>query len=241
MIPINQLKPRYLVIVVLIIAILIGAFFWWFLSFRLVSTNPKYEVSTSISQIEFKFSKDISLETLKNISTIPAVNGAYSVNKKSIIFKPIDPLKTGKLTFTFSKVVASNGDELKALSARFNVGYVEFKDLSDDEIKRQVDKSSGGQNRFDLLNGSLPHAEYNYTLDYIESSVSDEKLSLVIDTYGKATNESTEVYEARMEQARTDVIDYINQNKGKNSLDDFLFTFNDPYLAKYTTAEPEHD
>lgn len=219
------------------LVVLIAATLWFFLTFRLTATEPSNTVAYTITQITFTFSKDLSNKTLEGISTTPATNGAFVIDKNRLIFRPTDTLKKGTLTFSFSDITAENGSVIKSLEKVFAVEYVEYNDLSEEEQQRQVSESGGGQDNFDILNGYLPHAAYNYTLDYIEPLPDDKKLTLVIDVYGKSSDESNEVFVARVEQARRDMLTYLDTHKGKNSLDDFNLIYNNDYLSRYNSSQ----
>lgn len=208
-------------------------------AFRFVSSDPKKTIPYSVTQVTFTFSKDLDPDTYKNASVSPKIAGRFAVQGKNLVFLPAVALQKGDITFTFKDITAKNGQKINHLEKTFTVDYVEYQDLSEEEQRRQVIESSGGQDRFDILNGHLPHASYNYTLDYSEPEPSDTHLYLMVDVYGKSNDETEQQYIQRMEQARKDMLQYVEKHRGKNTIDDFYFVYNNDYLSQYDVYPPD--
>ena len=207
----------------------------WLLSFRFVSVDPETKVSTVITQVTFTFSKKLSEKTITGASVTPATNGVFIVNNNQLIFKPTDDLVKGKLSFDLKNITAEGGETITSVHKELSVEYVEYNALSETEKKRQVNESGSGQERFALLNGFLPHATYNYTLDYIQPLPDEKTMALTVDVYRKDDSETQAVYIARMEQAYRDVMIYIETNKGTNSITDYEIFYNNDYLSRYNS------
>lgn len=227
-------------VAVLLLLSLIGLAAFQSQAFRLKSVSPEGKVSDAITQITFTFSHDLANSAANRVTVSPATTGTFIVNKDQLIFKPTSQLSKGPLTFSFKNIESRNGKKIDNLTKELTVGFVEYNQLSKEEQKRQVDQSSGGQN-FDLLNGFLPHAAYNYTLDYAEPEAGEGKLILVIDVYDRDVNQTQKEYVASLEQARKDMLAYVEKNKGSNSMDDFYFLYNSEYLSKYNVSPPAEE
>lgn len=227
-------------VAVLLFLALVGLAVFQSQTFRLKSVSPEGKVSDAITQITFTFSHELANNAVDRVTISPATTGAFAINKNQLIFKPTSQLKQGPLTFSFKNIESRNGKKIDNLRKELTVGFVEYNQLSKEEQKRQVDQSSSGQ-EFDLLNGFLPHAAYNYTLDYVQPETDENKLILVIDVYDRDVNQTQKEYVASLEQARKDMLAYVEKNKGSNSMDDFYFLYNSEYLSKYNVSPPEEE
>lgn len=230
-----RMNSKYIMVIILLLVFTSVIFSLWYFSFRLKTISPGDEVPMSVTQIEFVFTRDLSTDTLTGITKTPEANMAITIESNKIIFRPLDSLSQGSLTITVPNVIARNGEILGEVKKTFVVKYIPYNELSKDEQKRQVNQSDGGQGRFEIINGTLPHAAYNYTADFIYPDTSDQRLTIVIDVYGRDTTEDESSYIARMEQAKTDVLFFLEKNKGNNELDDFDIIFNNDYLSRYNT------
>lgn len=233
-------SKRFIVLSSIVILSLTAWFVLWYLSFRLITVNPQEPIPTSTSEITFVFSKNLKKDQKIEATTNPEMKGTYTIKDNTIVFNPDERFFETTIIFSIKTIQADNSDVIHNFSKELDITYVDFNNLTSEEQNKQINESDGGQADFPILNGYLPHAAYNYTLDFMEPQ-DDSELILTVDTYGKAETETDESYVARMEQAYKDVMQYIEEHRGITPMNMFVIFFSDDYLSRYNTIQHEEE
>jgi hypothetical protein len=148
--------------------------------FFVTSSSPKNNGTASYAQpISINFNKRLDSGMVSSFDISPYTSGKTQVIGKSIIFTPDSSYKlNGDYVVTLKNPMSSDGKRLDAVTIKFKVKYVDYKDLSSSEQKRlqsQTDSVEKSQPITSYLPYETLHFKIDYTLDYITSIGFDPK------------------------------------------------------------------
>jgi hypothetical protein len=219
-------KKIFIPAAVILVIILIGLalyYVWKSSSLQIVSTTPKNnEITLGTSAIDFNFSKDINeVEFEKNIEDPNKIISGISLkDTKTLSIKLGELSKDTKYSITLKNITSKDGDILKEYKFDFYPRAIDFKDLSEEEKRRQIEETDKNTYQ-DPLENALPYETNNYKITYLTPSEdTDVPATITItmkffepgDEALPATTAEKQEYLNNIRKYRTEAIDYLKSN-----------------------------
>jgi hypothetical protein len=169
----EQQKNRLIALGVGLFIIVVGLIIYRVLTFHLISSYPANNAINmpTYQAVSFNFSQKLSGGDQTNtITTDPAITGVTSINGKSLVYTPSNPLTAGtKYNVTLSNITNLKGQHLPTIKISFTAVYVPFSQLPSSVEKRYVSQQDGAYETtspINKLNATLPHQTDQYDITY---------------------------------------------------------------------------
>lgn len=210
---------------------------WQSNQFRFTGMYPSAGRVPQTVKVYFNFSKDLQPDTKAQME--PTEEGKFSIEGKSIVFTPKSVMNTGEKRVIITSPKSTTGEQLEDITVTFNVEYVPYNQLTPEQQKDEVDRTSNSsQNEFPIINSFLPYQSLDYNIGYELPATEGYPLTLVISTNITPGNDWNYYYQ-RLEQARKDALALITSKGYK--LEDYNIEYEDEYLMQYTQNVDPHD
>lgn len=216
------LIPIAVILVILLITVAVY-YAWKNSSLQIVSTTPKNnEVTLGTSAIDFRFSKEINIvEFEKNIEDpSKIISGIGLKDSKTLSIKLGELSKDTKYSITIKNITSKNGEVLKEYKFDFYPRDIDFKDLSEEEKRRQIEETDKTTYQ-DPLENVLPHETKDYKITYLTPSESIEMPATITitmkffepgSTAVPATPAEKQEYLNNLRRYRTEALEYLKSN-----------------------------
>lgn len=216
------LIPVAVILVILLITITIY-YAWKNSSLQIVSTTPKNdEITLGTSTIDFKFNQDIdTAEYEKNIEDPnKIISGIGLKDSKTLSIKLGELSKDTKYSITLKNITSKKGDILKNYKFDFSPRNIDYKDLSDEEKKRQIEETDNYSYQ-DPIENILPYETKNYKITFLTADESTDMPATITITMKffepgsnavPATPAEKQEYLDSLRKYRTEAIEYLKSN-----------------------------
>lgn len=217
--------------VLIVIAITVWWIYYSLFIFHITKVDPgNSRLPTSQNILEISFNKQLAQnqKATDKLSVLPAVPFDASINDKTLRINLRQTyVKDTRVEIRINNLVADNGDTFSK-TLYFDVEYVPFGNLSEDQQEQQIKESDGFESSYPLIR-KLPLITKDYEIDFRLPSNNQTKVPIVITTTTIVTSnpladQSSPEYLELLRITRRDAISWLKQSGYNDELYELYFT-----------------